>query len=81
MMTDRMLDARTRELIAIGASIAGNCLPCLRYHFAEARKVGCSLEEIQEAVTLANMVKQRPIDDINKLASDLIERERAITNV
>jgi AhpD family alkylhydroperoxidase len=81
MTNNRTLDARTRELIAVGASIAGNCLPCLRYHFAEARKVGCSLEEIQEAVTLANMVKQRPIDDINKLASDLIEREQAATNV
>jgi len=81
MTNDRSLDVRTRELIAVGASIAGNCLPCLRYHFAEARRAGCSLEEIQEAVTLANMVKQRPIDDINKLASDLIEREQASTNV
>jgi AhpD family alkylhydroperoxidase len=81
MTDDTTLDARTRELIAIGASIAGNCLPCLRYHFAEARKAACSLEEIQQAVELSRMVKQRPIDDIEKLASDLIERERAATRV
>jgi protein-tyrosine-phosphatase len=48
---------------------------------AEARKAGCSLEEIQQAVELSKMVKQRPIDDIDKLASDLIERERAVTRV
>jgi AhpD family alkylhydroperoxidase len=76
MTNDTTLDARTRELIAIGASIAGNCLPCLRYHFAEAIKAGCSLEEIQQAVELSKMVKQRPIDDIDKLATDLVERER-----
>jgi AhpD family alkylhydroperoxidase len=76
MTNDTTLDARTRELIAIGASIAGNCLPCLRYHFAEAIKADCSLEEIQQAVELSKMVKQRPIDDIDKLATDLVERER-----
>jgi AhpD family alkylhydroperoxidase len=79
MTNDRSLDVRTRELIAVGASIAGNCLPCLRYHFTEARKAGCSLEEIREAIEISKMVKQRPIDDIVKLASDLIERERVST--
>jgi AhpD family alkylhydroperoxidase len=76
MTTGTTLDARTRELIAIGASIGGNCLPCLRYHFAEARKLHCTLEEINEAIELAKTVKQRPIDDIYKLAADLVARER-----
>jgi len=75
-----VLSASVRELVAIGASIGGNCLPCLRYHFAEARKAGCSLEEIQDAVQLSRMVKQRPIDDIDKLASDLISREKEGNN-
>lgn len=65
-----------RELIAIGASIGANCLPCLRYHFAEARKLGVSLEEIKEAVELAKLVKERPMKDIYKLAADLINREK-----
>jgi len=75
-----VLSSSVRELVAIGASIGGNCLPCLRYHFAEARKAGCSLEEIQDAVQLSRMVKQRPIDDIDKLASDLISREKEGNN-
>lgn len=76
MTNNPLLDPRTHELVAIGASIAGNCLPCLRYHFAEARKAGCSIEEIQEAIGISKMVKQRPLDDIARLASELIEREQ-----
>jgi AhpD family alkylhydroperoxidase len=71
-----LLSLQVRELIGIGASIAGNCLPCLRYHFDEALKVGCSLDEINEAIELAKMVKERPIKDVYKLADDLLKRER-----
>ena len=70
------LPLQVRELICLGASIAGNCLPCLRYHFAEAIKAGCSLEEMAEAIQLAKMVKERPIQDIYKLADELLNRER-----
>jgi AhpD family alkylhydroperoxidase len=76
-MTDgRMIDAPTRELIGVGASIGGNCLPCLRYHFAEALKAGCTLKEVSEAITLSKMVKERPINDIYHLADELLRRER-----
>jgi len=71
------LDTRIRELIAVGASIAGNCLPCLRYHFTEALKAGCTLEEIAEAIELSKMVKERPIKDIYHLADELLQREGA----
>ncbi len=49
-----------RELVAIGASIASNCVPCIDYHIKEARKNGISDEKIMEAVDLANKVKQVP---------------------
>lgn len=65
------LDPKTREMVAIAASIAGNCIPCLKYHYAEAIKLGCAKEEIQEILEIANMVKQRPVDEINKLAVQL----------
>lgn len=75
------LDAKTSELIAIGASIGGNCLPCLRYHFVEALKLGCTIQQIEEAVNIGRMVKERPINDIYKLAEDLISREKEKLNV
>ena len=75
LIEQSLLDSKTNELIAIGASIGGNCLPCLRFHFAEAIKNGCTIQEIEEAVKLGKMVKERPINDIYKLADDLIGRE------
>lgn len=76
MTQTQSLNTQQRELIAIGASVAGNCLPCLRYHFAEAVKAGCTLEGITEAIELSKMVKQRPIKDIYHLADELLQRER-----
>lgn len=70
------LEPRVRELIAIGASVGGNCLPCLRYHFAEAIKAGCTLDEISEAIALSKTVKERPMKDIYNLADELLQREQ-----
>lgn len=49
-----------RELVAIGASIASNCIPCVTYHVAKARKLGLSEARIMEAVALADKVRQVP---------------------
>ncbi|MCX6173960.1 MAG: carboxymuconolactone decarboxylase family protein [Ignavibacteriales bacterium] len=74
-----LIDPKITELIAIGASIGGNCLSCLRYHFAEAIRLGVSIDEIQEAVKIGKTVKEKPINDIYKLAEDLINREKEKT--
>ena len=70
------LDPKIAELIAIGASIGSNCLPCLRFHFAEAIKLGVSIDEIKEAIKIGKTVKEKPMNDIYKLAEDLISREK-----
>lgn len=49
-----------RELVAIGASVASNCIPCVTYHMAKARKLGLSDAHIMEAVELADKVRQVP---------------------
>lgn len=49
-----------RELVAIGASVASNCIPCVTYHVAKARKLGMSDARIMEAVELADKVRQVP---------------------
>jgi len=76
MTSNVNLEPGVRELIAIGASIGGNCMPCLRYHFAEAIKADCSVEEIEEAIKIGKLVKERPINDIYQVAVDLISREK-----
>lgn len=66
------LDPKTKELAAVAAAIAGNCLPCLKYHFSEAKKNGCTGQELSEVIEIAKMIKNRPITDIEKFAGQLL---------
>lgn len=66
------LNEKTAELIAVAAAIAGNCEPCLKFHFSQAKKVGCSKDEIKEAMKIAKMVKESPIQTIYELADKLV---------
>jgi len=59
--------------VAIGAAIASNCEPCLRYHVAAALKVGITLPDIAKAVALAAKVKETPAAAILKLAASLTQ--------
>jgi AhpD family alkylhydroperoxidase len=68
------LDPRTAELASVSASIAGGCKPCLDYHFKKALETGCTIEQIQEAIELGKMIKQRPIQDINEQAEKLVKK-------
>jgi AhpD family alkylhydroperoxidase len=45
------------ELVAIGASIAAGCEPCLAVHDEKARKLGVSTADIERAVAIAQNVK------------------------
>lgn len=59
------------ELVAIGASIAANCEPCLRHHVAKAEELGITKADIARAVELAARVKDAPHRAILKLAGHL----------
>lgn len=54
------LSPTERELVAIGASVASNCIPCVTYHIAKAKKLGLSDEQVAEAIALADKVRQVP---------------------
>jgi AhpD family alkylhydroperoxidase len=66
------LDTKTIELAAIAAAVGCNCIPCLKYHFEKGVQAGCTKEEIEEIVKLANMVKQTPAKEITKVAGELV---------
>ena len=51
------INEKTQELIALGASIAAQCQPCLKHHVAKARELGLGDEEIQQAIEIGRMVK------------------------
>lgn len=60
------LDPLTKELIGIGAAIAGHCQPCFAVHYKEALRLGASVEAIEAAIELARAVRaagDRHMDD------------------
>ena len=52
------MDERTKELIAIGASIGAHCQPCLTYHVAKAKELGLDADQISAAIAVGHMVQQ-----------------------
>lgn len=54
------LNDREQELVALGAALASNCLPCIEYHIPEARKAGLSDKQIKQAVQVADRVRRVP---------------------
>jgi len=69
------LSKRERELTAIGAAIASNCVPCIEYHIPQAGRVGMSDSEIREAVELADKIRRVPADKVTKTALAHLEDE------
>ena len=61
------------ELVAIGAAIASNCEPCFKYHYAAARKLGVSREDMACAVATARGVKDTPAQSILMLADRILK--------
>lgn len=52
------MDQKLKEMIAIGASVTANCIPCIRFHFAKAREAGVTDVEIKAAVLVGKMVRK-----------------------
>jgi AhpD family alkylhydroperoxidase len=63
--------AAVNELVAMGAAVAANCEPCLKYHYCEADQLGVSKADMAKAVTTAAKVKDSPREAILRLADKL----------
>jgi AhpD family alkylhydroperoxidase len=51
-----VLDKKTKELIAIACSVMADCVPCIDWHYHQARAAGATKEEISEALAIAMAV-------------------------
>ena len=65
------LQPAVNELVAIGAAIAANCEPCLKYHYDQANKLGFPRLDMAQAVRIAATVKDAPHRSILRLADRL----------
>ncbi len=62
------------ELVAIGAAIACNCERCFKYHFARAKELGVTNEDIARAVGTGQKVKSSPARAILELTQRHLHR-------
>ena len=54
------LTPRELELVALGAAMGSNCVPCVEYHIPEARKAGLGDPAIHAAILHADKIRQVP---------------------
>jgi len=64
------IDRKTKELVAIGASLAAKCQGCLEGHIRKALKFGATKEEISEAIAIAIGVNAAAIVDLSDIAAE-----------
>ena len=68
-----VLDRKTKELIAISASLAARCQGCLEGHIKKALKFGATREEISESIAIAIGVNAAAIVDLTDIAADNLD--------
>jgi len=62
-------DKRAVRLIAVGASVAANCQPCLLINVTKAWENGAADPEIAEAIEIGKMVWASAASKIDKYAA------------
>ena len=73
------MDERTKELIAIGASVGAHCQPCLTYHVEKARELGIDDESIRAAIETGHMVEKGAMSAMRKFSAGILEGPSPVT--
>jgi AhpD family alkylhydroperoxidase len=71
------LKSRERELVALGAAMGSNCVPCIEYHVPKAREAGLGDDQIREAIRLADKVRKVPARKVLDTALQLLSDDAA----
>lgn len=74
------MDERTKELIAIGASVGAHCQPCLTYHVEKARELGINDEEIRSAIETGHMVEKGAMSAMRKFSANILDTASSTTD-
>lgn len=66
------LERRIAELVAVGASVSANCLPCVEINVARALGNGVDAREIAEAIEVGKLVRRGAAAKMDRHVSRLI---------
>lgn len=69
------LDEKTKELIAIGCSVAAKCQPCLKYHLKKAEEINLEQWQILEAIRLGKMIGDKSNEFMAEFSDKAVEKE------
>ena len=75
------MDDKVKELIAIGAAVAGHYQPCLTYHVARAKELGVGVDEIREALDVGRMVEKGGMAAMGKFTKEIIGEPASVSTV
>jgi AhpD family alkylhydroperoxidase len=67
------LDRKTKELIAIAASLASHCKGCLEGHIKKALKYGVTREELSETIAITMGVSAASMVDLTDIAAQNLQ--------
>jgi 4-carboxymuconolactone decarboxylase len=54
---DLVMDQKTEVMVALGAAIGVNCIPCFDHLYSKAKEVKLTDEEVKQVVEIASKVK------------------------
>jgi AhpD family alkylhydroperoxidase len=74
------MDEKTKELIAIGASVGAHCQPCLTWHVEKARELGIDDETIRVAIETGHMVEKGAMSAMRKFSAEILHPQLANEN-
>lgn len=66
------LTPRERELVALGAAMGSNCVPCVEHHIPESQRAGLTGLEVREAIEYADRIRQVPARKVLDAALKLL---------
>ncbi len=66
------MDEQTKELVAVGASAAANCYPCMKHHLAKCEDLGVAGAEIRAAAEVGMMVNRGAANNTRKFVAELL---------
>jgi AhpD family alkylhydroperoxidase len=73
---DGDLDRRTKELIAVGISVAVNCESCMEWHIREALRRGATEQQVIEAMDVAMEMGGGPATVAARFGMNVLEYDR-----
>lgn len=74
------LDQRTIILAQVSAAVACNALATLRIKLTEALNLGITPEEIQEVLSLAKEIQEKPISHVTHLVNQVLREPKKQTD-